>query len=173
MNYLANEHIGRRARAVFLFKLLDIATKTSLLGSCIALFLILGCYVFEVVMRYFFNSPTTWSNDVIQLFFAAMIMLAVPQVTRLNGHIVISFFLEKLTPTSFRKLERVIAIVGCAMCFLTAYICFEESLRQYQQNIEVMWNTPIPKWWISGLLPYGFMLSGLEFLRTIFINKKA
>jgi TRAP-type C4-dicarboxylate transport system permease small subunit len=103
---------------------------------------------------------------VIQLLFAAMILLAAPEVTRLNGHIVISFFLEKMTPASRQKLGMGIALVGWLMCFLAAYVCLQESLRQYQQNIETLWNKPIPKWWISGFIPYGFMLSGLQFLRT-------
>jgi C4-dicarboxylate transporter DctQ subunit len=170
MNQALNQNTGG-AGSAFLVKPLDLATRLSLYGSCLALFLILGCYVLEVIMRYFFNSPTSWSNDVIQLFFAAMIMLAAPEVTRLNGHIVISFFLEKMTATSLEKLERGIALVGCLMCFFAAYICFQESLRQYQNNIEALWNTPIPKWWISGFLPYGFMLSGLQFLRTTLMRK--
>ena len=158
--------------AAALVKQLDILTRVSLYLSGVALFLMLGCYLFEVVMRYFLNAPTSWSNDVIQLLFAAMILLAGPEVTRLNGHIVISFFLEKMTPGSRQKLGMGIALAGWIMCFLTAYICFQESLRQYQNNIETMWTTPIPKWWISGFIPYGFMLSGLQFLRTSLSGKK-
>jgi C4-dicarboxylate transporter DctQ subunit len=172
MNQVLNQNSGGAAWSAILVKPLDMVTKVSLYGSCVALFLMLSSYVFEVIMRYFFNSPTSWSNDVIQLFFAAMIMLAVPEVTRLNGHIVISFFLDKMTASSLAKLERGIAFVGCIMCFFAAYICFQESLRQYQNNIEALWNTPIPKWWISGFIPYGFMLSGLQFLRTTLMGER-
>ena len=152
--------------------LLDLTTRIALYGSCTALFLILGCYVFEVVVRYFLNTPTTWSNDVIQLLFAAMIMLAVPEVTRQKSHIVISFFLEKMPDTTLDKVERWIALAGAALCFFAGTICFEESLRQFEQGIQTLWNTPVPKWWISGFLPFGFFLSGLQFLRNGLLGKK-
>ena len=42
-------------------------------------------------------------------FLAAMIMLALPEVTRINSHIVISFFLEKMKPGSRQHLGWVIA----------------------------------------------------------------
>jgi TRAP-type C4-dicarboxylate transport system permease small subunit len=134
-----------------------------------ALLLILSAYVFEVVMRYFLNAPTSWSSDVIQWFLAVMIMLALPEVTRVNGHIVISFFLEKLKPALRRRLGRVIALAGCAMCMITAWICWQETIRQYDRSIETLWSHPIPKWWISAVIPFGFLLSGLQMLRSIFV----
>ena len=61
---------------------LDLVTRLSMYASGMALLLITSSYVFEVIMRYFLDAPTSWSSDVIQLFFAAMIMLALPEVTR-------------------------------------------------------------------------------------------
>ena len=145
--------------------LLDKVTQVSWYVSGLALFLILFCYILEVVMRYFLNAPTSWTNDVIQWFFAAMIMLAMPEVTRVKGHIVISFFLEKMSSKSRQRLGHVIAFIGFIMCLIAAWICWQETARQYAQNIETLWNHPVPKWWISAFIPYGFALSGLQLFR--------
>ena len=147
---------------------LDLVTRFSMVASGVALLLITSSYVFEVIMRYFLNAPTSWSSDVIQGFFAAMIMLALPEVTRTNSHIVISFFLEKMKPTSRQHLGRAIALIGFAMCMLTAWICLQETLRQFDRSIETLWSHPIPKWWISAFIPFGFALSGLQMLKTVF-----
>jgi len=147
---------------------LDLVTRLSMYASGMALLLITSSYVFEVIMRYFLDAPTSWSSDVIQLFFAAMIMLALPEVTRTNSHIVISFFLEKMKPRSRQHLGRVLAFVGFVMCMLTACICLQETLRQYDRSIETLWSHPIPKWWISAFIPFGFALSGLQMLRIVF-----
>ena len=147
---------------------LDLVTRLSTYASGMALLLITSSYVFEVIMRYFLDAPTSWSSDVIQWFFAAMIMLALPEVTRTNSHIVISFFLEKLKPRSRLNLGRILASVGFAMCMLTAWICLQETLRQYDRSIETLWSHPIPKWWISAFIPFGFGLSGLQMLRSVF-----
>jgi TRAP-type C4-dicarboxylate transport system permease small subunit len=151
-------------------RLLDAVTRLGLYLSGLSLALILFSYVFEVVMRYFFNAPTSWTHDVIQWLMAATIMLAMPEVTRAKGHIVISFFLEKMDPESRQRLGRVIAVAGCMLCWTAAWICFQETARQYGQNIETMWNHPIPKWWISALIPYGFAFSGLQMMRGGFPN---
>ena len=147
---------------------LDLVTRLSMYASGMALLLITSSYVFEVIMRYFLDAPTSWSSDVIQWFFAAMIMLALPEVTRTNSHIVISFFLEKMKPRSRLNLGRVLASVGFAMCMLTAWICLQETLRQYDRSIETLWSHPIPKWWISAFIPFGFGLSGFQMLRSVF-----
>ena len=157
---------GRAALAALFTGPLDIVSRFSLYASSAALFLMLSTYLYEVVVRYFFNSPTSWSNDVIQLFFAAMIMLALPEITRMKGHIAITFFLEKMSRPAVRRTGRVLASAGCVMCLAAAFICWQESIRQYHQGIQTLWNHPIPKWWISFLIPYGFTLSGLQMLRT-------
>lgn len=166
----SSDHIdGKSIWAVNIIKPLDLVTRLSMYASGMALLLILSAYVFEVIMRYFLNAPTSWSSDVIQGFFAAMIMLALPEVTRINGHIVISFFLEKMKPTSRQHLGRIIAFIGCVMCMVTAWICWQETFRQYDRSIETLWSHPIPKWWISAFIPFGFALSGLQMLRSIFV----
>ena len=127
--------------------------------------MIVFAYIFEVVMRYFFNSPTSWVNDSIGWMLSAMIMLAMPEVTRVNGHIVISFFIEKLPLAGQLQWGRFVSLVGFVMCWVVTWICWQETGRQYTQQIMTLWNHPIPKWWISGLIPFGFGLSGLQMLR--------
>lgn len=160
-------------RLAIIIKPLDWVSRLSWYASGLALLLILSAYLFEVLMRYFLSSPTSWSNDVIQWPFAAMIMLALPEVTRTGSHIVISFFLEKMTPASRRRVGRIITFIGCIMCLLAAWICFQETSRQYSHGIETLWNHPIPKWWISVLIPFGFTLSGIQMLRSSLLPEPA
>jgi TRAP-type C4-dicarboxylate transport system permease small subunit len=163
---------GKSKWTAHIIKSLDLVTRLSWYASSMALFLILSAYIFEVVMRYFLSAPTSWSSDVIQWFLAAMIMLALPEVTRINGHIVISFFLEKMKPTSRQQVGRVIALIGCIMCMITAWICWQETFRQYDRSIETLWSHPIPKWWISAFIPFGFVLSGFQMLRSALLPEQ-
>lgn len=149
----------------FFERWLDKFTKVSFLLSALALLFIIMFYVLEVVLRYMFNSPTSFTIDFTQWLLTAMIMLAFPEVTRINGHIVISFFLEKMSNTSRQKIERSLKIVGACICLTAAWICLGETIRQYGTEIQTEWINPIPKWWISILLPYGIGLSGLQFLK--------
>jgi len=162
-----NEHIRQNTSHV-ISKALDRITEVSFYLSGLALLLIIVAYILEVVLRYFFNAPTSFTSDFTQWFLAAMAMLAMPEVTRRGGHVVISFFTEKLSAMHRRRLERALSLAGFIVCMVAVWICAGESLRQYAAGIETAWNHPIPKWWISILIPYGLGITGLQFFRLAF-----
>ncbi len=145
--------------------ILDHVTKLSCVLSGLALAAILLLTLNEVAMRYFFNAPTSWSNDVNQWFFALAIMLVLPEITRTNGHIAISVLIDRLPHRKRNVATRVIAILSFLMCLAAFYISGIETLRQYESGIATMWVNPIPKWWISSVIPFGFFLSAVQFLR--------
>ena len=149
----------------YLSKLLDAATRICLCLSAFSLFLLLAAYVFEVGARYFFDVPTSWSYDFSQWCLAVSIMTALPDVTRRKANISIDFLLTYLPLRPERMLRRAIFVLACVFCLAAAGVCFEESRRQYRQQIETNWINPIPKWWISLVIPVGLGLSGLQFLR--------
>jgi TRAP-type C4-dicarboxylate transport system permease small subunit len=55
---------------------------------------------------------------------------------------------------------------------LTAWICWQETFRQYDRSIETLWSHPIPKWWISAFIPFGFVLSGFQMLRSALLPEQ-
>ena len=67
-------------------------------GAAIAAFCVpTACiYTSEVVARYFFNAPLNWSGDVSSYLLCACTFLALPMVTRSNGHVAIGYFLERM-----------------------------------------------------------------------------
>lgn len=76
--------------------ILDQVTKVSYNLSGLAMASMLCLVINEVVMRYFFNAPTTWSSDANQWLFALTVMLALPEITRVNGNVAITIVLEKI-----------------------------------------------------------------------------
>ncbi len=60
---------------------------------------------------------------------------------------------------------RIILLVSFVACLVACYIAGSETLRQVKYNIMTTWVHPIPKWWISLCIPFGFLLSALQFLR--------
>jgi C4-dicarboxylate transporter, DctQ subunit len=144
---------------------LDHVTKLSACISGVALATILVLTLKEVTMRYFFNAPTTWANDVNQWFFALSVMLILPEITRSNGHIAISVLVDRLPHRKKNIACRIIAIASFLMCLAAFYISGIETLRQFNNGITTMWVSPIPKWWISVVIPFGFALSAMQFLR--------
>lgn len=145
--------------------ILDQVTKLSYHLSGLALASMLCLIINEVIMRYFFNAPTTWSADVNQWLFAISIMLVLPEVTRTNGNIAITVIVDRLSHRNKDILCRIILFASFLMCISAFYISGTEALRQYQSGIMTLWVKPIPKWWISSVIPSGFFLSAIQFLR--------
>lgn len=145
--------------------ILDQVTKLSCYLSGLALATMLALVINEVFMRYFFNSPTTWSNDVNQWLFALATMLALPEVTRLKGNVAITILLERMPQSKRSILSKALAFASFVACMVAFYVSGSEMMRQFSCGIMTTWINPIPKWWISAVIPFGFFLSGVQFLR--------
>jgi TRAP-type C4-dicarboxylate transport system permease small subunit len=146
-------------------RVLDQVTKLSFNLSGLALASMLLLIINEVVLRYFFNAPTTWSADLNQWFFALTTMLVLPEITRNNGNVAITVLVDKLPAGKKELMVRVILFLSFLMCLAAVYITGSESLRQVKAGVMTMWIHPIPKWWISAVIPFGFLLSAMQFLR--------
>lgn len=152
--------ILRRAEAAH-----DAVTRAGFALAQLCLVVIVGAYAFETVSRYFFGAPTWWSNEVVAYALCIGTFLALPEVSRQNGHIAISFVIGTLPPRAAGIAGAVLALVAGLTCLVVAWISFEANLAQIARGEMLVRVKPIPKVWIAGWITYGFLGSGLHFLR--------
>lgn len=134
--------------------------------AMVALALMVGAYVLEVVLRYGFNSPTRWSADLVSYLLLFITFMAMPQVTASGGHVAVTALLERLKPGQRQMAGRVIAFCGVVVCLVLTWIALQETLRQASGNVRMMAAYPVPKAWISAWIIYGLGSSALHFLRS-------
>ncbi|MBL1422577.1 MAG: TRAP transporter small permease subunit [Alphaproteobacteria bacterium] len=146
----------------------DHVTKTGFALSQIALLAIVLSYSYEIVARYFFASPTSWSNEVVAYALCIGTFLAFPEITRTSGHIAISFLTEPLTPTNQKRVAAIVNFFSFLVCILVAWICLTNNISQFLREEMLVRVNPIPKYFISVFLTYGFANSTLYFLRYTF-----
>jgi TRAP-type mannitol/chloroaromatic compound transport system permease small subunit len=81
---------------------------------------------FEVLMRYFFNSPTTWAWDVNVQLFALIVVFGAPNLFLIGGHVRMDIFVERFFS------ERTKQIVSlCLLVFLivvTAILAWQTGI---------------------------------------------
>ena len=138
------------------------------LGAAIAkaaLLLIGFAYCFEVVARYFFNSPTSWANESVSYFLCAMIFLMMPQLAKDKGHVAVTIILDSVSPRKQVYFRVLVALTSFVFCLIAAWFMLDETIRQFEKEIMVMAVNPIPKWWVSMVLPYGLLGAAFYFLR--------
>jgi TRAP-type C4-dicarboxylate transport system permease small subunit len=124
-------------------------------------------YCMEVVFRYFLNAPTRWSLEVITYLMLIVTFLAIPHAVRSGMHIAVTL-LADLYPRHARRILFAMNAIGMALCAFIAFISLSENIAQYQGSIETIGNIPIPKWWLSSFITYGFANSALWYLRLLF-----
>ena len=134
----------------------------------ICLLVIVFSYSYETVARYMFASPTRWSNEVVAYALSLGMFLALPEVTRRGGHIAITAISDALPPVARARLGVAVALASAAICFFVAWICLQTTIQHFTRHEMTVGVTPIPKFWLSMWLPYGFGSAGLHFLRHAF-----
>lgn len=150
-----------------LARLHDALTQISFGISAALLGLVTAIYCLEVMLRYIFNAPTTWGGEAISYSLCASIFLAMPHVTKVGAHVAVTVVIEKSSPAVGRLISWIIYLVAFVICTIATWISFDENVRQFVQDVHLMRVHPIPKWYISVFITYGFGMSALHYLRKV------
>lgn len=153
-------------RAVrFLTTAHDYLTELAAILAAVGLISIVGSYVYEVITRYIFNSPTAWASDYVSYALAASVFLALPKVTKDRGHVAVTILVDIIPEKAAAIVHTIVSVIGFLSLSLAAWISFQENLRQYTRNIETLAMVPIPVWWVSSFITFGLFLSAFHMLR--------
>jgi TRAP-type C4-dicarboxylate transport system permease small subunit len=143
----------------------DALTAIGFAGGATCVGFITLAYWYEVVARYFFNAPTSWTHEVAAYLLCPLVFLSIPAMTQRSAHIAISYFMEAAPSSISRRVGKAIPLGAALICLLAAWITGAETWRQYVRGVETIAAIPIPKWWVSIFIPYGLLNSALYFLR--------
>ena len=153
-------------------RLLDSLTRFGLYVSSALMLSVAALVSTEVGLRYFFNAPSHWIYDTVNYLFCAIIFLAVPELTRMKGHIAITVVLETVGPETSRRLQAVITLIAAAVCGVASYMAGVEASKQFMRGILTLGTFAVPKWWITAFIVYGLALSSLQFLKLFLMPQQ-
>ena len=72
-----------------------------------------------------------------------------------------------LPPAKGKPAYWVIYLLCFLVCAFGFWINLDENIRQIVKDVHLMKVKPIPKYWISIFITYGFGMSALHFLRML------
>jgi TRAP-type C4-dicarboxylate transport system permease small subunit len=140
----------------------DASTDVGAAAAALCVVVTACVYTLEVVARYFLNAPLNWVGDVSSYLLCACTFLALPMVTRSNGHVAIGYFLERMSEASRPRYTRVLGIVTGLVCIATAVYIAIEGAELFVQGVLTTQATRIPKWLIAALACFGFGSAALH-----------
>jgi len=112
----------------------------------------------EVILRYLFNSPTTWAWDVSIQIYAVVLMLVGGYTLLRGGHVAVDVLTISLTP----RRKALLNLVTAPFCFITAMaLMWYGSMVAWEsfqagERMSTMWE---PLFWpVKMSIPLGGLL---------------
>lgn len=107
--------------------------------------LIFGLLILEVALRYLFNSPTVWANELTQMFFGAYVVLSGGHLLWCGGHVNVDILYSRLSPRTKAFMDVLTSTVFFAFCLMLLYYGGSlalESLGRWEHS-QSPWNPPL------------------------------
>ena len=124
---------------------------------------LIGVVVYEVVMRYLFNSPTVWGFEATTFIYGMHFVLGFAYTHKHNGHVAIDVFEVRL-PTKPRTLLRVMVnlILFIPTVGLLAYssVIYAATSWQNWERASTSWAPPLYPF--KTIMAIGFILLFLQ-----------
>lgn len=106
---------------------------------------IFGLLTLEVVLRYAFNSPTVWANELTQMIFGAYVVLSGGHLLWCGGHVNVDILYSRLSPRQKAWMDVITSVVFFAFCLMMLYYGGSlalDSLSRLERS-QSPWNPPL------------------------------
>jgi C4-dicarboxylate transporter, DctQ subunit len=120
---------------------------------------------YEVGARYFFGTPTNWTNDLAEYTMVYATFLLAPWLVRSGGHISIEILVAALPAKLRRAIAVFVELTAAAVC---AIACWQTCLTTYDvflRGLMVAKTWSVPVYLLYLPIPIGFGLMAIEFVR--------
>ncbi|MBM3395794.1 MAG: TRAP transporter small permease [Betaproteobacteria bacterium] len=139
----------------------------TLAALVIAAAVVLVCY--DVVARNFGLLSLTWIVEVTEYALPLATFLAAPWLLWRQEHVRLDLLQQICAPATLRRIERLAALLGVAVCAVVSWYGIAALLDARQIGSLVMKTLVFPEWWLFVPLIVSFGLLGVESARRAFL----
>ena len=142
-----------------ILKVIDLANeKLAWMGGYVLLIAMI-LVPYEVVMRYIFNSPTSWSMEMTQFLFCTMVVLGGGWVLLTGSHVNVDIIYNRFGI----RARAIISILTSLLLFTFLFLVFRQNLLAAMQSLA--WRETSASGWNPPLYPIKFIIPlGVLFL---------
>jgi TRAP-type C4-dicarboxylate transport system permease small subunit len=141
-----------------------------LAAACLAAAMLIVCYM--VVWRATGHS-TYWEIELATYLIVACVLIGSPYCLKTRGHIGVDLLAHVLSPAHRVVLERVLAVLGLAVCLYLAWEGFELTLHALRSGETSGSSWDPPRWPFFALMPLGLGLTALQYVAEMLREKPA
>ena len=119
----------------------------------------------EIVTRATIDVSNPWLVEISEIALLYITFLAAAWVLGNDKHVALDLLLNHLSPRSARHLHLVLSLAAAVACFVVAWFGVLTAIDQYLNEIREPTIMAPLTWWITAVVPFGFTLLGVQFLR--------
>lgn len=136
-------------------------------ASCNLIFVFMFLMVYEVIARYFFESPTIWVHEVCGYIFAAYIALTGGWVLLEKGHVAVDIIYQYFPDKAKRFADVAVSIVALFMFSVLFWQGYKFAWHAFATNQHSHTLFGPPLWPVKTMLPAGALLFILQILADL------
>lgn len=150
-----------------LLRWIDYTSEAGGIVGAVCMLLVTVIIVFEVIMRYLFNSPTTWVGEMSIYLSMGIGFMALAYALKSDGHFPITVLIDRLTPKMRSRLKVFTDFAG--FLYSTTFIFKGYEMAKFAYEIEDVSSgmMEVPLWIPWSLVPIGGLLLALQFVNKL------
>ena len=147
--------------------------KVSGVGGALLLLIVMGVTTYEVVMRYIFNSPTTWSLEISVILTLWATFLGIAYTLQQGGHTSVDLVINRLSPRKRKAIRICIYLFMLLFSIFLTWTSLFPAIEAYLINEVTQSYTRTPLFILMIPVPIGGILLILEIVRELFEKKSS
>lgn len=119
----------------------------------------------EIVTRAAIDVSNPWLVELSEIALLYITFLAAAWVLGNDKHVALDLLLNRMGTRSARYLHLVLSFAAAVACFVVAWFGVLTVIDQYLNDIREPTIMAPLTYWITAVVPFGFILLGIQFLR--------
>ncbi len=150
-------------------KLIDFICKLFAVAAGILLILVTLFIGYVILARIIHVSSPAWITQFTEYALLWITFLGTAWVLGRNRHIAIDLITSHLGPRKRAGFEISHALIGCGVCLVLCYFGFLTAWSMFERGVTDVQVIDVAKYQVILVIPVGFLLLSLQFLRKMFV----
>ncbi len=133
--------------------------------GCALMVLITLAICTEIVTRKLFNITNPWLVELSEIVLLYVTFLGAAWVLGNDKHVTLDVLLNLLSENNQRRMHVALSILGAVACFVLTWFGVVVALDQFHNDIREPTIMAPLTFWITSVVPFGFVLLGVQFVR--------
>ena len=119
----------------------------------------------EIFARWTLNINNPWLVELSEITLLYITFFGAAWVLGNDKHVAIDLIIERISGVTQRWLHLVLSLLAAVTCFTLVWFGILVALDQFQNEIREPTIMAPQSFWITLVIPFGFLLLGVQFLR--------